>query len=84
MTFSAGPLIVQTGLLTCFGPVNTLVNNPGCNSGYRLAPGAVLKMQDGQDCAKHWALHFASSSKAVLAGFMLSTMLAVSSLGVMK
>lgn len=53
--------------------MNTLVNNPGRGSGRRLPPEAVLSRQDGQDCTKRGVLHLAWSSKAVLAGFVLST-----------
>lgn len=82
MSFSAGPLkdlpdcpgfferLPRLVWLTCFGPMN---NNPGCTSGYRLAPEAMLSRQDGRDCAKCGVLHLAWSSKAVLAGFVLST-----------
>lgn len=47
VSFSAEPLVVQIGqALPCSGPVNTLMNSPGCIQRHGLAPEAMLSSQD--------------------------------------
>lgn len=73
MSFSAEPLVVQVGqALPCSGPVNTLMNSPGCIPGHGLAPETVLSSQDEKASAKYDVLHLVWSSRAVLAAFALS------------
>lgn len=73
MSFSAEPLVVQIGqAMPCSGPVNSLVNSPGCIPGHGLAPEAKLCSQDEKASTKHNVLCLMWSSRAVLAAFVLS------------
>lgn len=67
--------------------MNTLVNNPGCSSGYRLEPGATFSKLDGEGCAGLGLFYLTWSSKAAVTGSALSTIAysdAAHTLGFMK